>query len=423
MKNAKIKAKKNKSNFFKKLDKKTKAMVITSISVIIVCIVVILGFVLKDAFRRAPNSEPVGSESFELESVFVNPFSDKVVNFLLCGVDIDSTTGRKASLPDVMIVASFNMEKNEVNMLQIPRDTFAGDDVATGKMNAVYSTAPQGAKANRLIARINSMFGIAIDYYVVTTMEALKMVVDGLGGFEMDVPASINLDGVHVDKGLQTIDGTKAAAIIRNRYNNGSKTEYYYNGGDIRRLETQQILIKAFAKKILSSPVSFVLNVVPDVYPLLETDISLADLKDYIKVAMNLDVENINMFVLPGSSCYHNGLSIYNLDANKTVDILNKYFRYLQDPITTADVNIPYGKPDSFVNSSTVEDPVDPDPNTSSGSSGGILDDLFGNDSSSDSSSETENNSSEESSSIPEGSSSVPEESSSVPENSSSEAA
>ncbi len=419
MKNAKIKAKKNKSNFFKKLDKKTKAMVITSISVIVVCIAVILGFVLKDAIRRTPNSEPVGSESFELESVFVNPFSDKVVNFLLCGVDIDSTTGRKASLPDVMIVASFNMEKNEVNMLQIPRDTFVGDDIITGKMNAVYSTAPQGAKANRLIAKINSMFGIAIDYYVVTTMEALKMVVDGVGGFEMDVPASINLDGVHVDKGLQTINGTKAAAIIRNRYNNGSKTEYYYNGGDIRRLETQQILIKAFAKKILSSPVGFVLNVVPDVYPLLETNISLADLKDYVKVAMNLDVENINMFVLPGSSCTHNGYSVYNLNATKTVEILNGYFRYLQAPITTADVNIPYATPDSFVNNSSTEEPVDPENNTSSGSSGGILDDLFGgNDSSDVSSTESDNSSSE-----PVDSSSEPEESSTISDENSSEAA
>ena len=214
--------------------------------------------------------------------------------------------------------------------------------------------------------------------------------------------------------------GKKAAAIIRNRYNTGSKTEYYYNGGDIRRLETQQILIKAFAKKVLSSPASLVLNVVPDVYPLLETNLSLADLKDYIRVAMDLDVENINMFVLPGSSCMHKGLSIYNLNAQKTIEILNGYFRYLQPPITSADVNIPYGTPDSFVDNSSDEDSFNPDSSTSSSSSGGILDDLFGN----DSSSEVENDSSstEESSSVPEESSSVPEENSSAIQNDSSAA-
>lgn len=409
------KVKSQKCSFFKKLDKKTKAMVITSVSVIVVCIGVIVGFVLKSALRSAPNAEPMGSESVELEEVFSNPFSDKVVNFLLCGVDVDSTTGRTASLPDVMIVASFNMEENTVNMLQIPRDTFVGDDVATGKMNAVYSTAPQGAKANRLIARINKMFGIAIDYYVVTTMEALKITVDGVGGFEMDVPASINLDGVHVDKGLQTINGAKAAAIIRNRYNTGSKTEYYYNGGDIRRLETQQILIKAFAKKVLSSPVSLVLNVLPEVYNLLETNLSLSDLKNYIKVAMNLNIENINMFVLPGSSVTHKGFSVYNINASGTIEILNNYFRYLQDPITSADISIPYATPDSAVSSKPGSGSV------SSGSSSKVdIDDNSSSISGDDSSSEIESSSEaeEDSSSSSESSSTLSSESKSSSEQS-----
>ena len=362
-----------------KLDKKSRITVIASISVIAVCIVVIAATLLMQFLNtlQRGNMEPMGSESFVDEPLPDNPFSDKVVNFLLCGVDSDSTPGRDHSLPDVIIVASFNMEENKVSMLQIPRDTFVGDKVPTGKINAVYSTAAQGNKANSLIRTIYSMFQIPIDYYVVTTMDALKLVVDEVGGFMMDVPASINLDGVHVDKGIQLIDGQKAAAIIRNRYPTGSKTEYYYNGGDVRRLETQQILIKAFVKKVLSSKFSLISSILPKVYDKLQTNLSLNDLKNYVGQAMKLDIENLSMSVTPGNYTTHNGLSIYNVNKSGVLKILNDFFRPFSEPLLLNDlVGIPYGAPDQ------------PKDDNSSSDSSTIEDSSTGADSSSDSSSE-----------------------------------
>ena len=56
-----------------------------------------------------------------------------------CGVDY--TDGRTSANTDTMLYVTLDVEGGKVSALQIPRDTYVGDDVKTGgskKFNAVY---------------------------------------------------------------------------------------------------------------------------------------------------------------------------------------------------------------------------------------------------------------------------------------------
>lgn len=365
-----MKNKRKKSIFssFKKLDKKSRITLIASITAIVMSVTIILGLGIKMLLDMKIGIVQPDESGVIVESTVPNPHAGKVVNFLICGVDYDSTPGRDSSgLPDVIMIASFNIIDYTVTVLNVPRDTFVGDDIQTGKVNAVYSLAKKGNKAPALINRLYSIFQIPIDYYIVTNMSALKDTVDLLGGVEMDVPTAINLDGIHVDKGLQVLNGIKASAVVRNRKGAG------YDGSDLGRVQVQQEFIKAFAKKAINSKWDLITKIIPNIYSKLETNVSVGDALSFASAARKVDYEkSIKMFMAPGSSTMHKGYSIYNLDAKKVQAMLNDHFRPYDPPLALEDLNIPYGatdKPGSSFAVTTSQDQIPPSSESSSESS------------------------------------------------------
>lgn len=69
---------------------------------------------------------------------------DKVVNFLVCGIDDEEGRGL-GQRTDVMMVVNYDIEAGKVNVLQLPRDTFIGfEENSSGKLNAIYGTKDIG---------------------------------------------------------------------------------------------------------------------------------------------------------------------------------------------------------------------------------------------------------------------------------------
>ena len=273
--------------------------------------------------------------------------SEKVAYFLVCGVD-DSKT-----LTDVIMVVMFDIEKQAVKVMQIPRDTYIGGGKGIGqqstKINAVYGKGQSmdwcgkckknvlksevnGSKHTvcgkdvsknsdsgvlELIKVVNEQFGIPVDHYVTFTIEGFKNSVDAVGGVEVDVPKYSEYHGKSIKKGVQTLNGDKAEILFR----------YRELSGDIGRMEAQRQLWSGVAVKILDmTQVEFATTLLPKVYKEVSTDMTISELRDYKIKADKIRVSDIEYLMIPGEGLYANEVSYYSVHLNEYIELFNEKF-------------------------------------------------------------------------------------------------
>lgn len=253
----------------------------------------------------------------------------KVTNFLITGIDYAEGTGR-AKLTDVIMVVSFNLETSEINVLQIPRDTYIGSEYPTGKINAVYGNANKGGIEN--VARvIYDRFRLPIDHYVTINMDGFVNVVDAIGGVEINVQESFTLEGVTIQPGLQTLDGVKAEKFVRERHS---------RGGDIGRINGQREFMAALIKKMKGLSIGELTSLAPTLMKNITTDMNVKTILTFAEKAMKLDLDNMKFHMVPGEGATINGYSVWAVHKDVLTEILNENFRPFSDPVPASELNI-----------------------------------------------------------------------------------
>ena len=279
-----------------------------------------------DTQASSSSSEVAGSSSLQ-ESVAVP--NEKTTTFLLCGLDLSE------KLTDVIMVVNLDTEKNEVNVLQIPRDTYIGmERFATGKINAVYGTKKSGTTPiGRLISEINRDFKLSIDYYATINIPGLRNVIDSMGGVTVDIPQDIYyLPGQTLKKGVQTLNGEKAEWFVR--YRKG------YDNADIGRMHAQSLFLKACAEKALKMSKAQMLAFVTQNMNNITTDLTIAQVLGFYGSVSSIKAENIHFYALEGSGVMYKGYAVYCLDKQKAADLLNTYFRSAGNQVPAKDLKI-----------------------------------------------------------------------------------
>lgn len=263
---------------------------------------------------------------------------EDVTYFLVAGLDYSE------ALTDVLMVVCYDHGKNEVNCLQIPRDTFAGSDVV--KINSVYGYNGKGIKGiNALRRRITSLFGLPIDHFVAINLEAFRKIVDAVGGVtitidrDMYVEASTNpnnpwgTERFLLKKGTQTLTGKQAEGFVRNRS--------YYATGDPGRMTAQRKFYSAFMKEVLGMSTSEAVTIAQQCYSDIDTDMTVSQLLGYFAEIKDLKLENINITAVPGQSgCYYGSQDCYSVLINDYVELANKYMLPYDDPIKASDLKL-----------------------------------------------------------------------------------
>ncbi len=217
------------------------------------------------------------------------------INILILGVDKDGLR------TDTMIVASYDLDAEKVNLLSIPRDTRMYVGSRYQKINAAHAITqsgkikgPQGS-----IEAVTRLTAIPINYYVEFSFDAFKKAIDALGGIDFYVPRDMNYEDpvqdlyIHLKEGQQHLDGDKAEQLVRFRR---------YPEGDIARVRMQQEFLKAVAEQKLNSSI---ITKLPDLFTVLkdeiDTNFTLLDMTKYGANLMDLKAENVTMYQLPGA--------------------------------------------------------------------------------------------------------------------------
>lgn len=240
---------------------------------------------------------------------------------------------------DVNMLVMFDIAGNKIQILQIPRDTFVPEytDFAAGKFNSVYSQGDATlAKIQRTVNCVQETFMVPIDRYVTTGCTDIVDIINLIGGVDIDMPYTIEYEpGKTIYEGKQTLDGQKAEWMLRYRHG--------YNEGDIGRMQAQRIFLAAAMKKVADTGTITMMGYMKQIYDkkLISTDLTLDEMSKLSDFAINIGMDNINMYLLPGEGAnytpegYKKPYSVWSIHLQETIDLLNEKFRpYLQQEAT-----------------------------------------------------------------------------------------
>lgn len=257
---------------------------------------------------------------------------------------------------DIMMVMCYDTVKQTVGVVSIPRDTLIARP--NEHVHLVYG---KGGVEQR-VEDISQMLGIPIDGYIKVNIKGFITLVDYLGGIDFYVPCDMNYDDptpgqdlhIHYKKGMQHLNGQQAMEVARFRKNNRDENGNITGYNDTGRTETQQKLLIALAKKVLSWNSLTKLNGFVEIFNKnVSTDLSLNEMLYFASQAVNLDPSSaVETATLEGNGFgkYRNNVKTYKycyeLDPEKTVETVNRLINPYDRDLTLEDMNI--AKADSY---------------------------------------------------------------------------
>ena len=245
--------------------------------------------------------------------------------------------GSSQNLTDTIMIAKYNPKTQQAYLISVPRDTFVGTSktsaTASDKINSLY----QGKYPEKTLAAINKLTGLNLQYYVVVDTDALKALVDAIGGVYFDVPIDMKYTDkkqnlyINLKKGYQLLDGDKAEQVVRFRHNqDGTTYSSEYGDNDIGRMKTQRNFLKTVMQQTLKPSNILKVGEFFDIaQKYIKTNMPSDLLKKYIPSAVNFSTDNLETGSLPGTPQKCNGVWLFIQDTNKS----NEYIAELNQKL------------------------------------------------------------------------------------------
>ncbi len=220
-------------------------------------------------------------------------------------------------LSDTMILCSLNRENNVLTMVSFMRDllvplpAYAGHTAGRNRINVCYALGSSWkgdstGGMEMLALCIEQNFGIHIDHTIEVSFESFPMVIDYLGGVEVELTEAEaryltrNVGYVgQMEPGLQRLDGTQALAYARIRGIDN----------DMARTGRQRYLLSSLINQVRDLSWLELYELVYLVLPFVKTDMTDQDVIRYVwelaPMVKDLELDSLTCPVdnetLPGS--------------------------------------------------------------------------------------------------------------------------
>ena len=230
-----------------------------------------------------------------------------IVNVLFIGVDYaeerETWSGKHEYHSDVMMVAAINFDENRVDLISLPRDTYAEIPGVKGiyKLNASINCgggfeAEGGAGFLKTCEAASWMLGgIPVDYYYAVTMPAVKELVNAVGGVDYNLELDFKMAGRQYNAGPQHMNGQAVLDYLRVR-------KYVDKGGDLNRVNRQKEMLVALFKSMQKQ--NLILKI-PDIISSFDgqlfTNCTFNQTAALTKFAYNLNSDDIGMYSIGGT--------------------------------------------------------------------------------------------------------------------------
>lgn len=278
------------------------------------------------------------------------------MNILVLGLDYTESDSEEVQRSkenpqaDMILYLQYDKKAQTIKMLQVPRDSFMGENFntgGTGKINGVYSHGPnKDNKVQNIVEVFNQVFQLPVDHWMTIDMESLRSMVDVFGGGS-GIPVNIPYDIVEYDDygnvayqlpaGVHNLKGYDLEFFLRARKAEGM------NRGDIDRLDNQKIFYSALFNYMRTMSWQEMVKLMPFFLQYIETDINPLECAALGVSVMGVPNENILMGTLPcilNQGAYYGKSQVVLIAQQETADFLNEYFRPAEAPVGLEMLNI-----------------------------------------------------------------------------------
>lgn len=252
-------------------------------------------------------------------------FKKNAINILLLGIDSDYIRESKKMgyRSDSIMVTSVNLDTKEVKMLSIPRDSYT--DVPGNKNKdkinhaMAYGGGPQKKGNQYAVKAVEDLLGIDIHYYITIDMDVIKNTVDAIGGVTIEVERNMGYSDCPLEKGEQKLDGDQALIYLRDRRT---------STGDFARMEQQQkFMIALFEQIKKNGKLSNIFSVYFKMKNKIFTDLKFEQIGALAFYLKDLDIDNIETFILKGKGIMVNSIYYLEIDRAHMESIIDEHFK------------------------------------------------------------------------------------------------
>lgn len=253
---------------------------------------------------------------------FSLPFGPRRQNILLLGVD---SNGADSDLwlgtrTDTIILLNIDPKSRTVNAISIPRDSkvYLPKGMGVQKINAAHAIGG----VEMTVKTVEDTLGVHIDKYVMFHDEAVRAIVEALGGvdiyIEKDMRYNDNAGNLHINfkKGKHHLTEKDAVEYLRFRHD---------ALGDIGRTQRQQWFLRGLLADLhRPETITKLPKVVSVANKYIKTDMSVYEMTQYASLAKGFNMDNIEVAMLPGTPNKTGYISYWILDPEKTQEVVDR---------------------------------------------------------------------------------------------------
>lgn len=258
----------------------------------------------------------------KVENKYVNSaelkHDDAVKNILLLGVDARANQDKESSRADSMMLISVDTKNKCIKTVSFLRDTWVYIP-CRDKKQRLNAACTYGGYSG-VVDTIEYNFGVDIDGYVVTDFEMFKVLVDSIGGVEVEVTEKEAKEvtshpkrygNVKLKAGKYKLTGEQALAYCRIR-----KIDT-----DFMRAKRQRTVIQSIIKNAKSASPTTLYKMVYNSAPYIETSFTKSELKKIAISAVQCIKSDMVQDKVPFEGTWKyakiSGASVISIDVDK----------------------------------------------------------------------------------------------------------
>lgn len=243
---------------------------------------------------------------------------DDEILVLLVGVDASQNKENpEPTRTDTIMLCKINSKTGKVDLLSIPRDSRVKVRDEFTKVN--HAHAYGGIELT--LKTLRDFLGLDIDYYAEVNFDAVKNIVDGMGGVNYNVPKGVKIDedNTHIKPGMNKMNGEDVLWYLR--------TRKIYENADLGRVNAQQQFLKAMVNEMVKKSESISMtSLVESYFKDVKTNLPMATILDMASKISNFSSDKFSTYTVPGIPSMIDGISYYIPDYEKTWDIVDEVF-------------------------------------------------------------------------------------------------
>ena len=172
------------------------------------------------------------------------------------------------------------------------------------------------------IKTIENTLGVRIDKYIMVHDDAVKNIVEALGGVDVYVEKPMHYHDwaghlhIDLDKGQQRLSSKDAVGYLRFRHD---------PMGDIGRTQRQQWFLRGVVNEMKKpETITKIPDIVGGARKYIKTNMSAYELTQFAMMAKHLDMDKVEIATLPGAPNKRGAISYWIIDPEKSQEVLNR---------------------------------------------------------------------------------------------------